>query len=166
MEETAAMGILGLVMSLMTVWAIWYVLVLIVRWKVFDKAGIAGWKSLIPIYSDFCTYKIAWSTTFFWILLAAGMVSGFITGRISSITESGDTVPVLLSLLSTAAGMAVTIINLIMNIKLSERFGHGVLFGLGLTFLTPVFTMILAFGSSDYCGNPLEGLPSRRRAYI
>ena len=166
MEEAAAMGILGLVMSFMMVWVIWYVLVLAARWKVFDKAGIAGWKSLIPIYSDYCTYKIAWSTTFFWILMAAGMGSGFITSRISAMTESGDSVPALLSVLSTVVGLAITIINLLMNIKLSERFGHGILFGLGLTFLTPVFTMILAFGSSDYYGNPQEGLPSRRRAYI
>lgn len=33
-------------------------------------------------------------------------------------------------------------------------------------FLTPVFTMILGFGSSDYLGNPEEGLPPRRRVYM
>lgn len=165
-ETTAAVGLLGLVMSFMIVWGIWYVLVLVARWKVFDKAGIAGWKSLIPIYSDYCTYKISWRTTFFWILMAAGVVSGVISGRISAFSENGDPVPMILSLLSTAAGLAVTVINLIMNIKLSERFGHGILFGLGLTFLTPVFTMILAFGSSEYLGNPEEGLPSRRRVFV
>ena len=52
METYAAAGILGLVMSLMTVWVGWYVLTLVARWRIFDKAGIAGWKSLIPIYSD------------------------------------------------------------------------------------------------------------------
>ena len=38
-------------MSFFFIAVIWYVLCLIARWKVFDKAGIAGWKSLIPIYS-------------------------------------------------------------------------------------------------------------------
>ena len=33
-------------------------------------------------------------------------------------------------------------------------------------FLTPVFTMILGFGSSDYLVNPEEGLPPRRRVYM
>ena len=66
-ETTAAVGLLGLVMAFMMVWVIGYILVLVARWKVFDKAGIAGWKSLIPIYSDYCTYKISWKTTFFWI---------------------------------------------------------------------------------------------------
>ena len=55
-----------------------------------------------------------------------------------------------------------TIINLVMNIKLSQRFGHGILFGLGLMFLTPVFTLILGLGDSEYLGNPDEGMPSKR----
>ena len=108
------------------------------------------------------------SARYFWviILMAAGIVSGIVSNQMSSYTENGETVPMMLSLLSTAAGLAATVINLLMNIKLSEKFGHGILFGLGLTFLTPVFTMILAFGSSEYFGNPEEGLPPRRIAYL
>ena len=37
-------------------------------------------------------------------------------------------------------------------IKLSEAFGHGAGFGLGLIFLNPIFMPILAFGSSQYVG--------------
>ena len=48
-ETAAAMGLLGLVMSFMMAWVAWYFLTLVARWKVFDKAGIEGWKSLIPI---------------------------------------------------------------------------------------------------------------------
>ena len=65
-----------------------------------------------------------------------------------------------------ACSLAVAVINLLMNVNLSKKFGHGVLYGLGLTFLTPVFTMILGLGSSEYQGNPEEGLPSRRVYYI
>ena len=163
--EYAAFGILGLIMSALAFWAAWYVIVLIARWKVFDKAGIAGWKSLIPIYSDYCTYKISWKTTFFWAFLVLSCVSGFLSGQIATLSENGDAIPALISILSTAAGVAVTVINLLMNIKLAQRFGHGVLFGLGLTFLTPLFTLILGLGSSEYYGNPEEGLPSRRIFY-
>ena len=165
-ETVAAMGLLGFVMSFMFFWVIWYVLVLIARWKVFDKAGIAGWKSLIPLYSDYCTYKIAWKTMFFWIFLAGGFISGIVSNQISSYRASGDAVPMLLSLVSTVLGVAVAVINLMMNLQLAQKFGHGIAFGLGLTFLTPIFTMILAFGESDYYGNPEEGLPPRRRMYM
>ena len=72
----------------------------------------------------------------------------------------------ILSLLSTVIGLAIAVINLLMNMKLSEKFGHGILFGLGLTFLTPIFTMILGLGASEYFGNPQEGLPPQRRAYM
>ena len=30
-----------------------YVLLIIGMWKVFEKAGVAGWKSLIPFYNIF-----------------------------------------------------------------------------------------------------------------
>ena len=91
METYAAAGILGLVMSLMTVWVGWYVLTLVARWRIFDKAGIAGWKSLIPIYSDYCTYKIAWKTSFFWAMLVLGGVAGFIANRMGVYTDAGET---------------------------------------------------------------------------
>ena len=153
-------------MSFFFVWALWYVLCLISRWRVFDKAGIAGWKSLIPIYSDYCTYKIAWKTSYFWIVFAAGIVSAFVSNSISGYTDAGEAVPFMLSLISTVCGLTVMVINLIMNLSLSARFGRGILFGLGLTFFGPIFYMILGLGASEYHGNPEEGLPARRVMYV
>ena len=53
-----------------------------------------------------------------------------------------------------------------LNISLAARFGHGVLFGLGLTFFGPIFYMILGLGASEYNGNPEEGLPARKVMYV
>ena len=36
----------------------WVVLVIIAKWKIFSKAGKDGWKSLIPIYSDYTMLQI------------------------------------------------------------------------------------------------------------
>ena len=160
--DTVIVGLLNMVMGAFFVVIAWYVLTLVARWRVFTKAGLAGWKSLIPLYSEYCTFKISWKTTFFWIVLAAGFASGILTGMI----ENGENVSAFVSLLASLLGMAITAINLIMNIKLSQRFGHGVLFGLGLMFLPPLFTMILGLGESEYLGNPEEGLPSRRAFYV
>ena len=157
-KTVAAMGILGLVMNFLLFLVVWYVLCLVARWKVFEKAGIAGWKSLIPIYSDYCTHKIAWQTKYFWISVLAGCISGFVSNRIALYTENGDVAPFILSLVSSVVGLAVFVINIMMNINLAKRFGHGVGFGLGLMFLTPLFTLILGLGASEYEGNPLEGL--------
>ena len=165
-NTAAAVGIVGIIMSFFFVWALWYVLCLISRWRVFDKAGIAGWKSLIPIYSDYCTYKIAWKTSYFWIVFAAGIVSAFVSNSISGYTDAGEAVPFMLSLISTVCGLTVMVINLIMNLSLSARFGRGILFGLGLTFFGPIFYMILGLGASEYHGNPEEGLPARKVMYV
>ena len=116
-------------------------------------------------YAAFGILGLIMSALAFWAFLVLSCVSGFLSGQISTLTENGDAVPALISILSTAAGVAVTVINLLMNIKLAQRFGHGVLFGLGLTFLTPLFTLILGLGSSEYYGNPEEGLPSSRIFY-
>lgn len=165
MDTVTAAGLLGMIMSAFAAFAVWYALILAARWLLFNKAGLSGWKSLIPFYSDYCTYKIAWNTKFFWIVTVCGIISAFVSGRVSTLTENGEAVPVIFSLLTTVTGLAVTIINLMMNINLSNKFGHGILFGLGLTFLTPVFTLILGLGSSRYLGNPEMGLKPEGGGY-
>lgn len=41
----------------------------------------------------------------------------------------------------------------IMNYEEARVFGKGINFGFGLYFLTPIFTLILAFGSAQYIGD-------------
>ena len=60
---------------------VWWILQIIANWNIFTKAGEAGWKSLIPIYGDYVSYKIAWQTSYFW-LRAFGRGIGFAIGLI------------------------------------------------------------------------------------
>lgn len=46
------------------------------------------------------------------------------------------------------------VIFLIVYITLAQAFGKGIGFGLGLTFLAPIFIPILGFGSAQYQGTP------------
>ena len=47
----------------------------------------------------------------------------------------------------------VNVIFLVMiNFDLAKSFGKGTGFGLGLIFLTPIFALILGFGSAQYIG--------------
>ena len=43
----------------------WWLLQIIANWRIFTKAGEAGWKSIIPIYGDYISYKIAWQPAYF-----------------------------------------------------------------------------------------------------
>lgn len=56
--------------------AVW-VLMIIGRWKVFTKAGKPGWGSLIPFYSSYCLYDIAFGTGWLFLLTLVPCV-GFV----------------------------------------------------------------------------------------
>ena len=45
------------------------VLTLVAMWKLFVKAGRAGWKCLIPFYNTYCLYDIAWGTGWLFLLM-------------------------------------------------------------------------------------------------
>jgi len=50
---------------------IWLIFQTIALWKVFEKAGEAGWKSLIPFYNLYITFRIAWGKgwMFLWLIV-------------------------------------------------------------------------------------------------
>lgn len=166
MNTTAASaGLFGLIASFIGIYIGWYILTLVARWRVFTKAGFAGWKSLIPIYSDYVLFKISWKTSFFWAFLVLSFVCSYLGNQMTAYTDAGQSVPMLMSMASTVAGLLVAGINLLLNVNLSNRFGHSAMFGLGLTIFPPIFLMILGLGSSEYQGNPYENIPPRRSYY-
>ena len=50
------------------------VLNMLIGWKTFEKAGVAGWKSLIPIYNLFIAAKIVFGKAWYGILFFAPIV--------------------------------------------------------------------------------------------
>ncbi|XVG96190.1 DUF5684 domain-containing protein [Eubacteriales bacterium KG127] len=114
-----------------TVWIIGlaiYIVTVIGLWKVFTKAGIPGWLSLIPIVNLFMIVKIA----------------------------TGNAL--------IAIGYFIPIVNIIVpfyvNYQLAKAYGKGIGFFLGLTFLAPIFIIILGFDDSQYIGPGGEPTPS------
>lgn len=45
------------------------VLMIIAQWKIFEKAGEAGWKILIPFYNSYIIFRIAWSKPLYFLLM-------------------------------------------------------------------------------------------------
>ncbi len=91
-------------------------------WMMFEKAGEAGWKAIIPIYNIIVLLKIV-GREWWWVILFIIPIVGFI-------------------------------IWIIVALDLAKAFGRGTGFGLGLIFLTPLFALILGFGSDSYRGTP------------
>lgn len=142
MDESVALVILGLLGAYMIILLVWYILQVIAYWKVFTKAGEAGWKSIIPIYNIYTQYKISWNQPYmFWIFVAC-IVAGVILTGIGGI----------LAMVGSLVSFVGTIINVLATVKLSKAFGHGIGFAVGLFFLCPIFMLILGFGQSQYYG--------------
>lgn len=102
------------------VWLVLLVLLLVANFRIFSKAGEAGWKCIIPIYNNYILFKIIYGNGWKFLFLL--------------IPFFGE------------------IVAIVMLFRLARVFGKGVGFGLGLWFLAPVFTLILAFGSAQYEG--------------
>lgn len=124
------------------VWA----LLVIARWKMFQKAGEAGWKSIIPVYSTYISFKICWGTAPFWALVAMAAFAGAFTGTIAP--ADYPALGVLVALLYCA----IAAVGLVMLYKTSLAFGHGIGMALALLFFPNVATLVLGFGSSRYVG--------------
>lgn len=114
------------------------IVVIIAQWKIFEKAGEAGWKCLIPYYNNYVMFNFTWNTTMFWIFLGLSLGGGILS--------------LIFAPLGTIASIATFVIAVMQTHKLSLAFGHGVGFTLGLIFLSPIFYIILAFGDSEYIG--------------
>lgn len=137
-----------------TVWLFWslrWLIQIIANWLIFRKAGESGWKSIIPIYSDYTVFKFSWSTKAFWIML----ISEILASIFAEMAKSEGAPPVwrgIVILLTVVFGLVSLIMNLGITYKLSRSFGHGIGFMLGLMIFPTVFSVILGFGSSRYIG--------------
>ena len=101
------------------------ILRIVATWKIFTKAGQAGWKCLIPIYSTVILYKVAGISPL-WVLSYLAIF-----------------VPVF-------GPLFILGVNIYAMVKLSRAFGKEDAFAVGLVLLNTIFTMILGFGKSEY----------------
>ncbi len=44
------------------------VLTIVAMWKIFTKAGKPGWASIVPFYSQYCLFDIAWGNGWLFLL--------------------------------------------------------------------------------------------------
>lgn len=131
----------------------WYIIMAVANWKIFTKAGEAGWKSLIPFLNTYVLFKISWKAKMFWVMIGSLVLGSVLT---SIAGENGG----ILAILGAVFSLASSVIGLISVHKLSKSFGHGILFTLGLIFFSPIFTLILGLGKSQYIGpNGGEEMP-------
>ncbi len=133
-----------------------YLLYCFAAWRIFTKMGEKGWKSLIPIYNLYILTKCVAKKKLFLpiFLLYVVMFAASLTNSFFSYSKAEGAVVTICSIIYAAASIALFVLNIILAHKVSKAFGHGAGFTVGLIFLTFIFELILAFGSSQYVGTP------------
>lgn len=155
-EAALAGGILGgMFAAILTFGLIYYILLVIAGWKIFEKAGEKGWKSLIPIYNTYIFYKIVGMKNYFWAILIMSFAISLITTALGQGTQMQSMnlatgAGVFSFILSLASCIFVLVVSVMYAIRTSKAFGHGGLFAVGLFFLSGIFLLILGFGKSKY----------------
>lgn len=138
---------------------IFYILIVIANWKIFEKAGEAGWKSIIPIYNIYIMFKIVNMKNWFWWVLGINLCASimFAIDGFSPYSMSETQIQNF-----NFEAHPMTLIGIIMVFvveiwtgityayRTSKVFGHGLGYTLGLIFLPNIFQLILGFGKSKY----------------
>lgn len=140
-ESTALAVLLSMMGFVLVVTVVWYLLQAVAYWKIFTKAGEAGWKSLIPVYNIYTQYKISWNTQMFLVVLATVLVGGFL-----------NSMDGIISIIGYILILVASVLNWIAAHKLSLAFGHGIGFTIGLILLNPIFMLILGLSGDQYQG--------------
>lgn len=155
-DAAAAGGIMGIIMAslmmFLMIGLVFFVLTVVARWKIFTKAGEAGWKSIIPIYSDYIEWKLSWTNiNLFWAMLGLTIVGAVLSGMGSS-SASADGGMSFMSIIGSIAVLAGAIIALIQKYKLFLSFGKSIGWFIGYIFLNNIMILVLGLGSSEYIG--------------
>lgn len=147
-EAMVAGSIIGAMLGVFLVLGILYfILRVIADWKIFTKAGVAGWKSLIPFLSDYEEYKLCWKGS---LGLVAAVCLAFINYVTTRVKSPNNGMVILMGVLAILG----LVLSFIQSQRLSKAFGKGAGFGVGLFLLGPIFRLILGFGSARYVGHP------------
>lgn len=106
-----------------------YVVSVIALWKIFEKAGVDGWKAIIPIYNFWTLCEIVGKPGW-WALVPLLMVIPFV---------------------NIIAWIAVLVISVIVCLELGKAFGKDVVWSI---FLLVIFSivgiLILGFGQDKF----------------
>lgn len=128
--------IFGIILSIV---AIFSIIILIAKWNLYKKAGYKGWESLIPLYNNWILIKIAELNEWYYL--------GLISPTLFNIINIEDiTITIISSLIQLT-----TIFFIYYNI--SKKFNQDLIFAILLVIFPYIMIPILGF-SKDHIYNP------------
>jgi hypothetical protein len=138
-------------------------------WKMFEKAGYAGWKSLVPILNVYIMFEISGNKKLFPVLLVSDilyLISMIWRTAIYAADPSSDS-PLLLVLgvLGVICAVVMFIVYLKMLAGLAVAFGQGMLWFFLLLLFAPIAFVIMGFSPNISFMGPLAGFKDANSDY-
>lgn len=123
---------------------LYYVALTVAQWHLFKKAGEKSWKALIPVYSLFVSHHII-GMSHIWFILDIVFWLAEVALEMFKVT------PLWIEDVFFSVAIIFTIVSEIIHImKLCYCYTKSERFGIGFFILPPLFSLILAFGKSEY----------------
>lgn len=126
---------------------------IIAWWKIFTKAGLKGWKSIIPIYSQYCLFRISGMSGWWCFLGIVPALCMSLAGFNLSATEFNPTPEQMrnpMLWIGLVVAVISTIVSIVQAVKLAEGFKKGTGFKVLSVFFPQLMALILGLGSSKY----------------
>lgn len=144
-DTTAIMSIIGALGSLIILFLIIILALvafgIIVRWKVFKKAGKEGWEAIIPYYNSWVFYEISGYPGWLGLLSLASFLVAWIPFGTTLLT------------------IGLYALQIIAGLSLAKKFHKSEGFGVLIGLLPLIGLAIIAFGNDEYdssLGNQLN----------
>ena len=142
-EVALGAGMAGMVFMMMLVGSLlWFFISAAGFYKMFTKAGVAGWKAFVPFYRSYVWFSLSWNTKIFWPYLVTLLILHFVKGE-----------AVVITLISLAALVVSAVISMKLYIRVAKSFDKSTGWGVLLFFLPFIASLILGFGKAQYIGN-------------
>lgn len=139
-DEGAVAAVLGLFTGVFLLVLLPLIIFYIVcLWKTFEKAGVEGWKAIVPVYNGWVLAEIAGKPGWWGIVGFAGVI------------------PVL----GWIASIVAFVLYIIIAIELSKKFGKDSVFAILLIVLPVIGFAVLAFGNAKYNGSAKPAAPAK-----
>ncbi len=121
---------------------VFWLLVLIGRWRLFSKAGKPGWHSIIPFLNNYQEYAIGWKG---WLGILA-LFCQFGSAAIAMLGSHATWVSLCIDVLF----LGYIVLRLVESVKLAKAFGKGTGIGILLFVFMAVGRLILGLSKAQY----------------
>ena len=123
------------------------VVVMVAEYFIFQKAGYKGWYAIIPVFSTYILFKMAWNKKAFWrdVIYTCGLCVIPVSMVLAGDSLKSDFLIIAAAVLFAALLVACFVMSVKLYLRLAKAFGQEKLFALGLIFINAIFMCVLGF---------------------